>query len=791
MIVTKSWLSEYLNIKDYSDKELYDIFTSHINEVETMKKMIEGDLLTVGYVHECVAHPDSDHLHVCQVEVKKGEILQIVCGAPNARVGIKVIVANIGAVLPGNFKIKKSTIRGVESNGMLCSLQELGIEEKYVPEAYKNGIYEITSDVEVGTNALDYLCLNNDTVFDLELTSNRSDLLSIEGIVYDLAAAINQKPKFKDFKLEEVAKKNPVNVKIESDKCLKYTARFIEGVKIKESPMWLKARLVESGVRPISNVVDITNLVLLELGEPLHSFDADKLGNNILVRNAKDNETLKTLDDIERKLTTDDLVITDGVNPVCLAGVMGGLSTEVTSETKNIVLEAAVFDPLTVRKTSARLGLKSESSMRFERKVDYNRVERALDYAAYLIQTLAEGSVYTGISKAVTQEYNPKYVDITTDKINSVLGTDLSDEYINDLFNRLAYKFTKDGLNYHIELPSRRMDLEASVQDIIEEVARMYGYENIPTTLAKTDSKGGLNYSQRRIRNLRVMLADMGLKEVISYSLVSEKELGYYVKEVVNPVKVLMPLTEDRAVMRESLLNGLIDAVKYNKARKNENLALFEIGKVYSMDKEELHLAIALNGLYSSHLWNGEKQASSFYLLKGIIETVANRFNFKLGYQASSLNDRFHPGRFADITHNNQVIGFISELHPKFAKENDVTGTIVLEISLEGFIKEQGKFKYKSLNKFPTIERDLAIVVDSSVSSGDIERSIKKGASNHLTSIDLFDVYQGENLGEGLKSLAFRLKFEDQTRTLEAKEVDTDIENILNKLKKDFNARLR
>lgn len=791
MIVTKSWLSEYLDLADYTDKELYDIFTSHINEVETMKKMIEADLLTVGYIHECQMHPDSDHLHICQVEVRKGEILQIVCGAPNARKGIKVIVANIGAVLPGNFKIKKSTIRGVESNGMLCSLQELGIEEKYVPEAYKNGIYEITSDVEVGTNALDYLCLNNDTVFDLELTSNRSDLLSIEGIVYDLAAAINQKPKFKEFKLEEVNKENPVNVKIESNKCHKYLARYIEGVEIKDSPMWLKARLVESGIRPISNVVDITNLVLLELGQPLHSFDADKLGNNILVRNANENEVLKTLDDIERKLTKDDLVITDGKNAVCLAGVMGGISTEVTNETKNIILEAAVFDPLTVRKTSARLGLKSESSMRFERKVDYNRVERALDYAAYLISTLANGKVYKGVKEAKTLDYEKKYVDITTSKINSVLGTNLTDEYINDLFNRLAYTFTKNDSNYHIELPSRRMDLEPSVQDIIEDVARMYGYENIPTTLAKTDSKGGLNYSQRRVRNLRCMLADMGLKEVVSYSLVSEKELGYYVREINNPVKVLMPLTEDRAVMRQSLLNGLVDAVKYNKARKNENLALFEIGKVYSMDNEELHLAIALNGLYSSHLWNGEKQVSSFYLLKGILDTIASRFNFKINYQASSLNPTFHPGRFADITHNNEVIGFIGELHPKFAKDNDVLNTIVLEISLKGFTKEQGKFKYHSLNKFPTIERDLAIVVDRAILSSDLERSIKKGASNHLTSIELFDVYEGENLGDNLKSLAFRLKFEDYSKTLEAKEVDQEIENILNKLKKDYNARLR
>ena len=791
MKVSKSWLAEYLDLSKYSDNDLYDIFTSHINEVETMKKLIEANELTVGYVHECVMHPDSDHLHVCQVEVRKGEILQIVCGAPNARAGIKVIVANIGAVLPGNFKIKKSTIRGVESNGMLCSLQELGIEEKYVPEAYKNGIYEFNNDVEIGINALDALCANNDTIFDLELTSNRSDLLSVEGVVYDLAAALNQKPKFTEYKPTEIDKLNPVKVEVKTDKCLKYTTRYVEGVKIAESPMWLKAKLIKSGIRPISNVVDITNLVLMELGQPLHSFDADKLGNNIVVRTANENEVLKTLDDIERKLTTDDIVITDGKEAVCLGGVMGGLTTEVTNETANIILEAAVFDPLSVRKTSARLGLKSESSMRFERKVDYNRVERALNYAAYLIEKLAGGKVYKGINSCIKEEYTEKYVDITTEKINKVLGTELTDEYVNDLFNRLNYKFEKAGLNYHITLPSRRMDLEASVQDIIEDVARMYGYKNIPTTLAKTSSKGGLTYAQKRVRNLRLMLSNMGLTEVISYSLVSEAELGYYVNEVKEAIKVLMPLTEDRAIMRQSLLNGLIDAVKYNKARKNENLALFEIGKVYSMGEETMHLAIALNGLYSSHLWKGVKQVASFYLLKGILDSLMERLNFKIQYKESSMTPTFHPGRFAVITHNNEEIGFIGELHPKFAKEHDVDGTIALEISLEKLLKEEGKFKYHALNKFPVIERDLAIVVDSNILSSDIERSIKKGASAHLSSIELFDVYEGENLGAGLKSLAFRLRFEDYNKTLETKEVDLDIENILNKLKKDFNARLR
>ncbi len=791
MIVSKSWLSEYLDLEKYSDKDLYDIFTSHINEVETMTHMIEANNLTIGLIKECIMHPDSDHLHICQVEVRENEVLQIVCGAPNAREGIKVIVANIGAVLPGNFKIKKSTIRGVESNGMLCSLQELGIDEKYVPEKFKNGIYECGDDAKVGENALEYLNMNNDTIFDLELTSNRSDLLSVRGVVYDLACATSQKPKFQQYKLEEDNELNPVEIKIETDKCHKYLARYIKGVKIEESPMWLKAKLIKSGIRPISNVVDITNLVLMEFGQPLHSFDADKLGNNILVRNAHENEELITLDDVKRNLRVTDIVITDGNDAVCLGGVMGGVSTEVDTETKNIILEAAYFDPLSIRKTSQTLNLKSESSIRFERKIDYNRVDEALDYAAYLIKEIAGGKILKGVSSDIKVKYEEKHVDITLDKINSVLGTKLDNDYIYNLFERLNYKFEYDKGVYHITLPSRRMDLEESPQDVIEDVARMYGYENIPTTLAKTESKGGLTFSQKRIRNIREILSSMGLKEIVSYSLIKETDLGLYVDEIKNPVKVLMPLTEDRNVMRESLLNGLVDTVRYNLARKNENLAFFEIGNVYFDNNEELHLGIALNGTFTSLLWNGKKMDASFYLLKGIIEELFNRLNVKATYETKTANKTFHPGRCAKIILRGEEVGFISELHPKFAKDNDVAGTVVLEIKLAKVLLENNNFKYHSINKYPSIERDIAIVVDKDVLVSDIEKSIKKASSSHLTKIEIFDLYEGINIGITNKSLAFRLTFEDNNKTLEAKEVDKDIENILIKLGKDFNALLR
>ena len=790
MKVSKNWLKDYLNLDNISDDELFKQINSHVCEIETYKKMVEANNLSIGKVLECVNHPDSDHLHVCQVEIRPNEISQIVCGAPNVKAGVKVIVALPGAVLPGNFKIKPSKIRGVESNGMLCSLQELGIEDKYVQEEFKNGIYLFDDEAVVGENPLEYLGFD-DTIIDLELTSNRSDLLSIEGVAYDIGAALNQKiipiiPSFTESK-----KINPVTVKVETDKCYKYNARYLANVRIAPSPLWMQARLIASGIRPINNVVDITNFVLMEMGQPLHSFDADKLKNNIVVRTAYDDEKIVTLDNIERTLTKDDIVITNGKEAVCVAGVMGGLSTEVDNNTKNIILEAAYFDPLSIRKTSSRLGLKSESSIRFERKIDYNRVERALDYAAQLMQELCDAEIYSNISSDIKVNIDPQSVSVTAEKINSILGTSLSDSEVSNIFDRLQYSYSKNDLVYTITLPSRRMDLEPSVQDICEDVARMNGYENIPTTIAQTRDKGALTYSQKRTRLIRQILSNMGFNEVISYSLIAEKDLGLYRENILDPIKVMMPMTEDRAVMRQSLLNGVIDAVQYNQARKIENLALFEIGNIYSTEKEELHLAIAVSGLYSSHLWHGEKQEASFYLLKGVLDSLLSKLNVSVTYKPYSKIESFHPGRCAAIYIEDKMIGVIGQMHPRYAKKMGINTTIALEINIEPIINNVKAFKYKSINKFPSITRDLAIVCNKDIPSSDIELIIKQAGKKTLSKIELFDLYTGENVAENEKSLAFKLTFEDPTKTLETQEVDKLIESILKRLKDVYDARLR
>ena len=790
MKVSKNWLKDYINLDNITDKELFDEISFHICEIESYKKLCDASNLVIGEVLECENHPDSDHLHVCKVNVGN-EILQIVCGAPNCKKGIKVIVALVGAVLPGDFKIKASKIRGVESNGMLCSLQELGIEDKYVADRFKNGIYIFSNDEKVGDDPLKALGFD-DTVIDLDLTSNRSDLLSIEGVAYDLGATLNQKIYPNSGELEEIDKQNPVKVSIETDKCLKYCARYIEDVKIAESPLWMQARLIASGIRPINNVVDITNYVLIEMGQPLHAFDASKLGFNILVRQAYDGEKIVTLDNIERNLLKDDIVITDGKTPQCLGGVMGGLNSEVENYTKNIILEAAYFDPLSIRKTSSRLNLKSESSTRFERKIDYNRVERALDYAASLMADLCDAKVYKGIAKEIKKELPIQTVNITIEKINSVLGTNLEKEYIENIFDRLDYDYKKLKDNsYEIILPSRRMDLEPSFQDICEDVARMYGYNNIPTTLAKTRDKGGLNYVQQRIRILRNALANRGLNEVISYSLIAEKDLDLYINDVKDAIKPLMPMTEDRAVMRQSLLNGVIDAVIYNKARKIDNIAVYEIGNVYNKETEKLHLAIAMTGIFEREDWNGFKQVSDFYLLKGILDSTLAKLNIKVTYSAISNLKNFHPGRTAEIIFNNKCIGKIGQLHPKFAKEKDLSQTVALEIELDEILSNVGAFAYKPINKFPSIQRDLAIVCKKDIKASDIEQLIKQSGKKLLTNVELFDLYTGENVNEDEKSLAFKLTFEDPNRTLETEEVDKIIKSILFRLDSVYKARLR
>ena len=790
MKASLNWLKDYLDLSNITTDELFKVFSYHIVELESAEYLCNACNLTIGHVLEC-EEVEGTHLHKCQIEIKPGEVAQIVCGAPNMKKGVKAIVALPGAVLPGDFKIKPSKVHGIESNGMCCSLQELGIEEKYVPEEFKDGIYLFDDDAIVGANPLEYLGLN-DFVFDLDLTANRSDLLSIEGVAYDLGANLNQHVEPKKFELKEVAEKNPIKVDVETSKCTKYLTRTIKNVKIHKSPLWMRERLVASGIRPINNVVDITNYVLMELGQPLHSFDADKLGNHIVVREAKDGETITTLDGQERKLEAGDILITNGNDPLCVAGVMGGASTEITNDTKNVVLEAAYFEPLQIRKTSKRLDLKSESSTRFERTIDYKRVNRALDYAAYLLATYADGEVLSGVN-GIEKEYKEKIVSITTNKINSVLGTSFTDSDVSVMFDKYQYSYQKNGENFVITLPSRRMDLLESYQDIIEDVARLYGYDYIPTTLAYTNSQGGLTDKQRFIRSLRHNLAGLGLRETINYSLQDEKSLDDFNLDKMSAVKILMPMTDSMTVMRHSLINALLKNVVYNKAHKQNDLALFEIGKVYSNECETTYLSAAFEGLFESAMWQGKKNIVDFYVVKGILDTIFAKYNINATYKA--IDDKpvnFHPGRSAYIIVDDKVVGIVGEIHPRYAKEHDLNETYVFEINLDLLYSlKKENFEYKSISKYPSVTRDLAIVLDKNITSEEVIKVVKMVAKKNLADVKIFDVYTGENVNENEKSIALTLTLESQEKTLETEDIERIVKSILNRLDALLHARLR
>ena len=790
MKVSLNWLSQYVDLKGKTVEELDDIFSLQLTEVEEKYPLTTANNMMIGKVLECVDHPDSDHLHVCQVELANNEVKQIVCGAPNVCAGIKVMVALPGAVLPGNFKIKPSKVRGVESNGMICSLQELGIEDKYVEDEYKNGIYILEDDAPVGQDPIKYLGLD-DYVFDLHLTPNRADMLSMIGVSYDLGTVLDVVPNIKEPNLTCVAKQNPVKVTLDTDKVIQYNARYIEGVKIKKSPWWLRQRLIAAGIRPINNVVDITNYILIEYGQPLHAFDADKLGNNIVVRLANDGEKFTTLDEVERTLTHDDIVITDGEKPVCLGGVMGGLDSEVTSETVNVILESAQFNPTSVRKTSARLGLRSESSFRFERRVDYNRVKVALDKACEMLVELADASVYEGVTSVVNQEYKPVVIEVSLAKINSYMGVNLTSNEVNDILRRMNFEYQlKDGV-YTVYVPSRRIDYEENYQDLIEDIARFYGFDNIPLTIPKTSDKGHLTREQSLERSMKNLLAGLGMNEAICYSLTSEEHLYEFTTADKEAVKILMPFTEEREYMRQSLIPSLLDVVAYNKARKIDSSKFFEISEVYYEGGTRKLLSGALSGIYEKSLWQQKVERVDFFLVKGIINELLTKLGIAATYEKYE-GKNMHPGKCASILVKGEMIGYLGAIHPKYQKEHSLNETYVFELDYNKLIElSESKINYSPVSKYPSITRDLAIVCNKNIKASDIMSLIKQTGKKTLVDIQLFDLYVDESIGLENKQLAYKLTFCDSEKTLESADVDKIIKSILNRLEFTYQAKLR
>ena len=754
MKLSTNFLKDYIDI-DVDVKQLAEDMTRVGNEYDSASNLINATKLVIGQITECEPHPDSDHLHLCKVNIGT-EVLDIVCGAPNARTGLKVIVALDGAVLPEKT-IKKGMIRGQESNGMLCSIAELGLEHKFLKPEDSEGIAELGEDAEIGGDPIKYLQMD-DGVIDFELTANRGDLLSILGMAYEVGAIYDKKVKDVDLKHKESGEdiNKTLKTEVKTANCSKLLVKKVENVKIEESPIFIKNRLIASGIRPINNVVDISNYVMLELGQPLHFYDADKLGNKLVVRMAEDGEKLTTLDNVERTLTSEDIVIADATHGVGLAGVMGGLETEVEPDTKNIIIESAIFDSVKVRKTSKKI-VRSEASNRFEKGLDPERTTMAIERACKLLEEYAGGTVVTGTVEYDKTNNKEKEIEITFKNINDVLGTVIPNEEILNVFRKLGFSYKVNGETIKVTVPTRRLDISIK-EDLIEEVSRIYGVDNIEGKLPIVPMrKGSYDKTQREIRNKMIAL---GLKETLTYVLINDKEVNGYTLDKFEPLKLLDPITEDRNTLRYSMIPSLYKVYEYNKAREQKDISIFEIGKGFykkgEVYGEDTKLCVLMSGKYSTGLNNNK--TVDFYVIKGIAEEVLDYLGYagRYSFMKQEMPKEMHPGQSAMINVNGSNIGMIGKIHPSVTKDD----VYVLEINLdELFTKKVGKMKYKEFSKFPSINKDIALVVDKKSVSKDIEKVIKSAGGSLLTNIEVFDVYTGVGVGIDKKSIAYSLTF--------------------------------
>lgn len=805
MLVSYKWLNEYLDLSAITPKELADKMSVTGIEVEGIDVPEEGlKKIVVGEVTACEPHPDSDHLSICQVDIGE-EITQIVCGAPNVKSGIKVIVALPGSRITGNVKIKKGKMRGQVSNGMICSLQELGYGDSVIPKEYAEGIYYLPADAEVGKPVFPYLDMD-DHLIELSITPNRADALSMRGVAYEVGAIYRQTPSFPPFELHEVetAAASKINVTVEDQADTPaYQIRIIEDVTIAPSPQWLQNRLMNEGIRPINNVVDVTNYILLLFGQPLHAFDYQKLNSQeILVRRGKEAETLVTLDGESRTVSGDDIVITNGQVPVALAGVMGGLDSEITATTTTVALEAALFDPLAIRLTSKKFNLRSESSARFEKGINQATVAVACDAAAVMIAELSGGQVLKGAVEGATVDVAPVSVAITLDRINRYLGTKIDQAEVEEIFAALGFTATFDNETYHVSVPPRRWDISIEA-DIIEEVARIYGYDRLPSTLPSGETVAGrLTHEQMLTRKVRTILEGNGISEAISYALTTEDKAQQFTFTSSQVTRLDWPMTEDRAVLRLNLIAGLLDDLAYNLARKNSNVALYEIGRVFKQagdSKKELptevnHVSIAVTGNVHNKDWQSQAQKVDFYHVKGILENLFDQLGLtkRITYIQTNQLQEMHPGRTAMIQLDQQVIGFVGQVHPTVAKAYDVTETYVAELDLDQLLQDtSAQTVYQTVSKYPAVNRDIALLLSEKTTNQTVNTVIVESAGRFLQDVRLFDVYQGKNIESGKKSLAYSLTFANPEATLTDEEINQAMAKITKNLEEKLQAEVR
>lgn len=802
MLVSYKWLKELVDI-DVPVTELAEKMSTTGIEVEGVTTPADGlSNIVVGQVLSCEDVPDT-HLHLCQVDTGDGEPRQIVCGAPNVRAGIKVLVALPGARIADNYKIKKGKIRGLESLGMICSLGELGVSDSVVPKEFADGIQILPEDAEVGSSVFPYLGMD-DAIIELSITPNRADALSMRGVAHEVAAIYGKSVHFPEKSLSEsqVQTADKLSVAIETDKVLSYQARIVENVTIAPSPQWLQNLLMNAGIRPINNVVDVTNYILLYFGQPMHAFDLDKFDDNhIVARQARDGEKLVTLDGEERELVTDDIVISVADQAVALGGVMGGQSTEIDNSSKNVVLEAAVFNGKSIRKTSGRLNLRSESSSRFEKGVNVATVSEALDMAAALLQELAGGQPTAGSVTAGELDTAPVAVTSSLAHVNSRLGTALTYADIEAIFAQLGFGLEGSADSFTVSVPKRRWDISIQA-DLVEEIARIYGYDKLPTTLPETGGTAGeLTVTQRLRRQVRTLAEGAGLTEVISYALTTPEKATAFTPAPTAQTELMWPMTVDRSVLRQNMVSGMLDIVAYNVNRKNKNLALYEIGKTFAQTgnpKEDLpteinSFALALTGLVADKDFQTPAVPVDFYYAKGILEMLFAKLGLEVTYVPMAELASLHPGRTAAIQlADGTSIGFIGQVHPQTAKAYDIPETYVAELNLtaiEEALPEAAIFT--EISKFPAVSRDIALLLPKETSHQAVLEAIAAAKVKRLTAVKLFDIYEGDKLPAGTKSMAYNLTFQNPEASLTDEEVAKFMEKITKSLIDMLGAEVR
>ncbi len=810
MQVSIKWLHDYIDFKETAE-ELADKLTMAGIPVENVIRADEGlDKVVTGRIEKIVVHPDSDHMVITTMNVGLEEPVQIVTGAQNVREGQIVPVAMVGAKLPNGQKISKGKLRGVPSHGMLCSADELKLDTTNMTPEQLNGIYILPEDTPVGVPAKEVLGLD-DVILEFELTANRGDCFSVFGLIREVAILTGNEPKWPEIKVNEddAAKaQDMLKVNIEAnDLCTRFSARVLKNVKIGPSPKWMQQRLEGAGIRAINNVVDVTNFVMVELGLPMHAYDYDQIaGHSLTARKAVEGENLHTLDDSERLAKGNELVIADAEKPAGLAGIMGGLESEVTDATTTIVLEAACFNGASIRRTARACGLHSEASGRFERGTDITATIRSLDRAAQLLQDMGACTVAQGVVDVYPVAKEPVHVEFTAEQINNRLGTELSAEKMIDILEKLYFKVTDKGNGvYSVEVPSWRNDV-TFMEDLSEEIARIYGFDNIVSSTPRGQvTQGGQRPEQMFEDRIKLVLSHMGLSEEVSFSFTNP---GIFDKmelpqdsSLRKAIPIMNPLTDEFPLVRTTLLGSVLENAVRNLSRKNEDIKIFDVAPVFypkalpltELPREVVKIAGFMTGHRNPVGWSNDSAMIDFYDAKGIIEDLLEMYSITRYQVEAGEYTAMHPGKTALFKKGKEIIAAVGELHPKVAENFGITKkAYIFEMDLLTLMKyTTEKTRTESLPKYPGICRDLAMLVDENISAAEIERVIAKNGGKFFNDVTLFDVFQGKQIAAGMKSMAFNIQFQANDKTLTDAEANEGFNKILEAVKKEFDAELR